>query len=183
MQIILPTDKRNPSFNLYHSADGQWIHVFYGLELLEVVPFEREHAAYKLLVARLYNAGLKIQTLADVFDVDSKTMRGWGRALQARDPARLARMLLGAEAGRKRTAVITDKRQAFTAMLRSVVGSWRHPASIAALCLGIDLRSWLNVHFVVALTAIWPAASGLGKAPPRRSPSPIGVERPINWLN
>ena len=36
LQLILPTDKRNPSFSLYLSADEQSIHVYYGLELLEV---------------------------------------------------------------------------------------------------------------------------------------------------
>jgi len=70
LQLILPTDKRNPSFSLYLSADEQTIHVFYGLELLEVVPADREHVAYKLLVARLYNAGLRVRTLAEVFQLD-----------------------------------------------------------------------------------------------------------------
>ena len=106
LQLILPTDKRNPSFSLYLSADEQEIHVFYGLELLEVVPADREQVAYKLLVARLYNAGLRVRTLAEVFQLDPKTMRVWGRALRSRDPALLQRVLLGPEAGRKRTAVI-----------------------------------------------------------------------------
>jgi hypothetical protein len=106
LQLILPTDKRNPSFSLYLTADEQAIHVFYGLELLEVVPADREHTAYKMLVARLYNAGLRVRSLAEVFDLDPKTMRAWGRALRSRDPALLQRMVLGPEAGRKRTAAI-----------------------------------------------------------------------------
>lgn len=106
LQLILPTDKRNPSFSLYLTADERAIHVFYGLELLEVVPADREHVAYKLLVARLYNAGLRVRTLAEVFQLDPKTMRAWGRALCSRDPALLQRILLGPEAGRKRTAAI-----------------------------------------------------------------------------
>jgi len=106
LQLILPTDKRNPSFSLYLSADEQTIHVFYGLELLEVVPADREHVAYKMLVARLYNAGLRVRALAEVFQLDPKTMRAWGRALRSRDPAGLQRMVLGPEAGRKRTAAI-----------------------------------------------------------------------------
>ena len=106
LQLILPTDKRNPSFSLYLSADEQAIHVFYGLELFEVVPADREHIAYKLLVARLYNARLRVRTLAEVFQLDPKTMRSWGRALRSHDPALLQRMVLGPEAGRKRTAAI-----------------------------------------------------------------------------
>ena len=53
LQLILPTDKRHPSFSLYLTADEAQIHVFYGLELREVVPADREQVAYKLLVARL----------------------------------------------------------------------------------------------------------------------------------
>ena len=106
LQLILPTDKRNPSFSLYLTADEQAIHVFYGLELLEVVPADREHIAYKMLVARLYNAGLRVRTLAEVFQLDPKTMRAWGRALRSHNPAQLQRMVLGPEAGRKRTAAI-----------------------------------------------------------------------------
>jgi len=75
LQLILPTDKRNPSFSLYLSADEQSIHVYYGLELLEVVPADREHVAYKMLVARLYNARVRVRTLAEVFQLDPKTIR------------------------------------------------------------------------------------------------------------
>ncbi len=106
LQLILPTDKRNPSFSLYLTADEQAIHVYYGLELMEVVPANREHIAYRMLVARLYNAGVLVRTLAEVFQLDPKTMRAWGHALRSRDPALLQRMVLGPEAGRKRTTAI-----------------------------------------------------------------------------
>ena len=42
LQLILPTDKRNPSFSLYITGDEQAIHVYYGLELMEVVPATRK---------------------------------------------------------------------------------------------------------------------------------------------
>ncbi|MSU65975.1 MAG: hypothetical protein EXS38_07725 [Opitutus sp.] len=70
------------------------------------MPADREQVAYKLLVARLYNAGLRVRTLAEVFQLDPKTLRAWGRALRSRDPALLERMVLGPKAGRTRTAVI-----------------------------------------------------------------------------
>ncbi len=50
LQLILPTDKRNPCFSLYLDEAEQEIHVYYGLELLEIVPNESEHSAYKLRV-------------------------------------------------------------------------------------------------------------------------------------
>jgi hypothetical protein len=43
LQLLLPTDKRNPSFSLYHHEDHHVIHVYYGFELLEVVTDDRKH--------------------------------------------------------------------------------------------------------------------------------------------
>jgi hypothetical protein len=104
LQLILPTDKRNPCFSLYLDEEEKNIHVYYGLELLEVVPNDPEHSAYKLLAGRLYNAGLKVAVLEEIFAADRKTMRLWGRALLSRDGELLQRVLLGREVSRKRTA-------------------------------------------------------------------------------
>ena len=106
LQLILPTDKRNPSFTLYQDDREQRIHVYYGLELLQVVPNDREHVQYKLLVANLYNAGLKVGALEDLFEVDRKTMRVWGEALQSGEVQRLARALEGRQRQRKLTPEI-----------------------------------------------------------------------------
>jgi len=38
LQLILGPDKRNPCFCLYVDADEKELHVYYGLEVLEVVP-------------------------------------------------------------------------------------------------------------------------------------------------
>lgn len=105
-QLILPTDKRNPSFSLYLTKNGQSIQVFYGLELLEVVPNAPEHMAFKMMVGRLYNAQVRIATLEEVFDVDRKTIRTWGLAIRSRDANQLARVMLGRGASQKRTPVI-----------------------------------------------------------------------------
>ena len=126
LQLILPTDKSNPSFSLYASADGRFLHVYYGLELLEVLPVDRAHPAYRLLVARLYNAGLRVQTLAEVFDVDPKTMRRWGLALRSSDPALLQQMLLGTEICRKRTpAILAFVRQRLPELRHQGVRNYR----------------------------------------------------------
>jgi len=101
LQLILPTDRRNPSFTLYQDDTQQQIHVYYGLELLQVVPADRQHVQYKLLVANLYNAGLKVSSLEELFGVNRKTMRVWGQALQSGDVERLARALEGRQRHRK----------------------------------------------------------------------------------
>jgi hypothetical protein len=58
-QMILGTDKRNPVISIYEDDPQTSLHVYYGFELMEVVPQERDAPAFKLLVGRLYNAGVK----------------------------------------------------------------------------------------------------------------------------
>jgi hypothetical protein len=105
-QLILPTDKRNPCFSLYAGEDERFIHVFYGLELFEVVPDDHEHMGFKMMVGRLYNAGVKVTTLEDTFNLDRKTIGSWGRAMLSHDPELLQRVLLGRGASQKRTPAI-----------------------------------------------------------------------------
>jgi hypothetical protein len=106
-QLLLPTDKRNPTFSIYRQEDTHTIHVYYGLELLEVVPDDRNHPQFKLLVANLYNAGLKVASLETAFECDRKTMRSWGLALKSGDAEQLKRALEGREGRRKLTPVIS----------------------------------------------------------------------------
>ena len=103
LQLILGPDKRNPSFCLYTDAQEQELHVYYGLELLEVAPKDRDSPAYRLLAARLYNAGVRVATLEAVFGLDRKTMRHWGQALRSGDRDWLAEVLASRWGRRKFT--------------------------------------------------------------------------------
>ena len=105
LQQILGTDKRNPCFTVFRGEQGDLL-LFYGGELLETLPEDRNHAQYKLMVARLYNAGINSRSLQETFKVDPKTMRVWGRALEGGDPMELARVLAGRQANRKLTTEI-----------------------------------------------------------------------------
>ena len=66
-------------FTIFCDEEEDQLHVYYGADLLEIVPDDREHIEYKLLVARLYNANLNATILQEVFQVDRKTMKRWGR--------------------------------------------------------------------------------------------------------
>lgn len=101
LQQILGTDKRNPCFTVFLDDNGKELLLFYGCELLEKLPADRNHAQYKLMVARLYNAGVNAVRLSETFGVDPKTMRKWGRALEGGDAEILARALAGRQACRK----------------------------------------------------------------------------------
>ena len=105
-QLILGTDKRNPVFAVYEDASGERLLVFYGFELLEIVKSDPEDPAFKLLLGRLYNAGVKLSALCESFEVDPKTIRRWGKALCQGDAAELVRVLEGRAAGRKRTLAV-----------------------------------------------------------------------------
>ena len=103
LQLILGPNKRNPCFCLYTDAAEKEIHVYYGLELLEVVPKDSHSPAYRLLGSRLYNAGLRVRTLETVFGLDCKTLRRWGTALRSGDRKWLIEVLKGRWGRRKLT--------------------------------------------------------------------------------
>ncbi len=65
-----------------------------------------ESPARKLLIARLYNAGVRMKTLSETFEFDPKTIRRWGQALRHGDAEALIRVLEGRSSRRKRTALI-----------------------------------------------------------------------------
>lgn len=95
LQAILGTDKKNPMFAVYRDEQKRELHVYYGFELLEIVPDDKTSPRFKLMVAQLYNAGIKGITLVEVFKVDPKFMRRWGRALKSGDPETLVKALQG----------------------------------------------------------------------------------------
>jgi hypothetical protein len=107
-QLILGTDKRNPVFTVYADEEDERLLVFYGFEIIEIVPHDREAPAFKLMLARLYNSGVKLSALCESFAVDPQTVRRWGQALLQGDPAELVRVLEGRSAGRKRTLAVEN---------------------------------------------------------------------------
>ena len=93
-------------FTIFCDEEEDQLHVYYGADLLEIVPDDREHIEYKLLVARLYNANLNATILQEVFQVDRKTMKRWGAALRSGDSEQLRKVLFGRQARRKLTPEI-----------------------------------------------------------------------------
>jgi hypothetical protein len=107
-QLLLGTDKRNPVFAVYEDESGERLLVFYGFELIEIVKNDSADPACKLLLARLYNAQVKLSALCESFQVDPKTIRRWGRALLQGDPAELVRVLEGRSACHKLTPAVEN---------------------------------------------------------------------------
>ena len=107
-QLILGTDKRNPLFTVYaqEEEEEEQLHVYYGLELLEVVSADRNEPSFKMLVGRLYNAGVRLRVLQQTFQTDAKTIQRWGRALRSHNAEELIRVLEGRRTHRKLSAEI-----------------------------------------------------------------------------
>jgi len=119
LQSILGTDKRNPVFSVSkHSQTGQF-HVYYGFELFEIVPSDRGDTRFKLMVAHLFNVGIKLTALHEAFGVDPRTIKKWGNALKSGDAQRLIKALAGRGGDRKLTpAVMHFVRMRFPAIYR-----------------------------------------------------------------
>jgi hypothetical protein len=97
-QLILGADKRNPLFTVYgwEEDDGEeQLHVYNGLELLEVVPADRNAPSFKMLLGRLYNAGLHRRVLQETFGIDLKSIQRWAAALRSPDGEKLVQVMEG----------------------------------------------------------------------------------------
>ena len=107
-QLLLGTDKRNPVFTVYRDDSEDRLLVFYGFELIEIVNNDSAAPAFKLLLARLYNAKVKLSALCESFQVDPKTVRRWGKALLQGDAAELVRVLEGRGVCHKLTPAVEN---------------------------------------------------------------------------
>jgi transposase len=143
-QLILGTDKRNPLFTVYCDEEGEeeQLHVYYGLELLEVVSAEPSDPNFKMLVGRLYNAGVSLRVLQQTFQIDSKTIQRWGRALRSRDAQQLIRGLEGRRASRKLTPQIKE----------DVRARWPNLVKEGLYGIGKRLRQEIRAVFGVKLS-------------------------------
>jgi hypothetical protein len=102
LQPILGVGKKNPVFSVHQHNKTNDYHMYYGLELFEVVPAYLEDTRFKLMLAHLHNAGIALTKLQKCFHLDPRTIQGWSKALKSGDAQMLARAL----AGRKLTRPI-----------------------------------------------------------------------------
>ena len=108
LQQILGTNKKNRTFSVHkHSLTGN-LHVYYGLDLFDVVPDDREDTRFKIMVAHLRNVGANLTELQKAFGVDPRAVNLWSDALKSGDADRLAKALAGQKGGRKLTPQIVQ---------------------------------------------------------------------------
>jgi transposase len=104
LQKIIGVDKKNPYFSIYKdTAEPGNLQVFFGAALMEVVPVDKSRPEFKLLIARLYNAGMHVKPITETFGIARTTMSRWGDALRSGDMDLLMRALAGPGAPQKLT--------------------------------------------------------------------------------
>jgi len=94
LQTILGAEKKG-TLTLFREKESRKIQIFYGALLLEIVPTDSDHISYRTAAGRLYNAGLKREILAKVFNVNRRTLQSWGKALLLDDKEEAVRILSG----------------------------------------------------------------------------------------
>ncbi|NQU34123.1 MAG: hypothetical protein HQ521_12895 [Bacteroidetes bacterium] len=106
IQGILGLDKKNPVFTI--NQRGDLLHVYLGMALIEIVPNDKTKPAFKLLMGRLFNSGIKKKSLTEAFGLCYTTMKRWGDALKSNDLDTISRVLAGPGAPQKVTKEIKE---------------------------------------------------------------------------
>ena len=106
LQPILGADSTNPSaFSVYENKQTAQLHVFYGLSVFDVVPNDKKHARFRLMIAHLRNLGIAQKHIGKAFNLDPRTVKHWGEVLASGDDHRIERVLLSSN-NRKLTNTI-----------------------------------------------------------------------------
>jgi hypothetical protein len=106
LQPILGTSAKNMVFTVHQNRQTQQYHVYYGLELFDVVPADKEDIRFKLMVAHMHIIGFTLTALQSAFAVDARTIKKWSTALKSGSAQKLQKALIGLGSNRKLTEPI-----------------------------------------------------------------------------
>ena len=112
LQPILGTSQKNTVFSIHQNRQTHQYHVYYGLELFDVVPDDKQDTRFKLMVAHMHIIGFTLTALQDAFAVDPRTIKKWSTALRSGSAPKLQKALIGLGSNRK----LTEPIQAFVRM-------------------------------------------------------------------
>ena len=106
LQPILGTSAKNLVFSVHQNQQTQQYHVYYGLELFDVVPSDKRDTRFKLMVAHMHMIGFTLTALHSAFAVDPRTIKKWSTALKSGSAQKLQKALIGLGSNRKLTEPI-----------------------------------------------------------------------------
>ena len=101
LQLIIGSDSKN-NFTVYKDTKENKHQVYFGMSLFEAVENNKNNPELKLMLARLYNPGVKVKTLIKHFGFSYPTYKHWGDALKSGDEERLYWALSGQGGGGKK---------------------------------------------------------------------------------
>jgi len=108
LQMIIGTDKNNPYYTIYRDESKKQLYVYHGHACQEVISENAEEPALKYLVTRLWIAKVKVKSLHEHFGYTPKTIRKWGKMLQAGELSNLFRIWEGGNSNLKITTEIKN---------------------------------------------------------------------------
>lgn len=90
-QLLLPT-KKKCQFDLYVDSkeNPKEYYTYIGPIFIDTVPNNKNHFLYKLMCAKLYLAGFKLEGLSSTFGYCTKTISHWGNVLKQGDSQQVA---------------------------------------------------------------------------------------------
>ena len=106
LQPIPGTSPKNMVFSVHQNRQTRQYHVYYGLELFDVVPNDKEDTRFKLMVAHMHIIGFTLTALQGAFAVDPRTIKKWSTALKSGSAQKLQKALIGLGSNRKLTEPI-----------------------------------------------------------------------------
>ena len=106
LQSILGTSAKNKVFSVHQNRQTEHYHVYYGLELFDVVPNDKEDIRFKLMVAHMHIIGFTLTALQNAFGLDPRTIKKWSTALKSGSAEKLQKAFIGLGSNRKLTEPI-----------------------------------------------------------------------------
>lgn len=93
--ILFGGESIGTDLSVFLNKDESTYDAYIGVALLERVPISPEALGQKMLVGRLYNAGVKLCELSRRFGHDNRTIKKWGAALKSGDVDEMVRAFAG----------------------------------------------------------------------------------------
>ena len=104
IQLVLSNyESKYSDLSVFLDKEESEFYVYLGVALLERISIDAEEIGHKMFIGRLYNSGVKLCTLREVFGHDGRTVKKWGNALKTCDVDEMSKAFTGRKAVRKTT--------------------------------------------------------------------------------
>ena len=104
IQLVLSNyESKYSDLSVFLDKEESEFYVYLGVALLERISIDAEEIGHKMFIGRLYNSGVKLCILREVFEHDGRTVKKWGNSLKTCDVDEMSKAFTGRKAVRKTT--------------------------------------------------------------------------------